>query len=113
MLRSYHFLLGPVVAFLTVGVLIGLSRWTFGAPRPTSSRRWIGGRTDYGLLVRVATVGRRDDAETMRDMLASAGIRATLAPAEPTTDRPRGGFHLLVFPDAEVRARNVLARSDR
>lgn len=113
MLRSYHFLLGPLVAFVAVGVLIGLSRWTFGPARPTRPRRRNEGRPDYGLLVRVATVGRRDHAEAVRDMLASVGIRATLAPAEPSIDCPRGGFHLLVFPDVEARARNLLARSDR
>ncbi len=112
MVRSYHYLLGPIGAFVAVGVLIVLSRWAFTGPRPRRCHRTAGGRRDYGLLVPVAVVGRRDDAESARQVLAAAGIRCTLARVEPTVDRPRGAFHLLVFAEAESRARDVLTGSD-
>lgn len=111
-MRSYHFMLGPLVALVAVGVLTLLSRWAFGAPHRAEPRHGSTGRPDYGLLVPVATAGRRDEAETMRRLLDEAGIRGTVAPDRQTPDRqPR--FHVLVFPDAAARAREVLAGSDR
>lgn len=63
--------------------------------------------TDYGLLVVVATVPTRDDADMLREVLAGHGIRATVAPARMGG---RGApVHVLVFADDAARARDVVA----
>lgn len=106
---GYHYLLGPVIGLLAVGLLALLSRWAFGSPR---SRPRVGANrapVNYGLLVPVATVSSRSDAEQLRALLVRAGIRATVAAAEGT-DEGGNRFHVLVFADVEAGARRALAR---
>jgi len=112
-LHGYRYLLGPIAAFVAVGVLVLCSRWAFGPTRRPSAPRRTAGPPDYGLLLPVATVRSREDALMLQELLAEAGIRGTVAPAAPTLDRPYNGFQLLVFPAAAARARDLLASSGR
>ncbi|GAA4973656.1 hypothetical protein [Kineococcus glutinatus] len=99
---SYHSLLGPVVAFVAVGVLVLLLRWTFSSGHSLVERRpQQGGTDEYGLLEVVSTPGTFVEAELQRLALQEAGIRATLA---PTTEGPR----VMVFPEDARRARELL-----
>lgn len=99
----------PLLALAVVVVLGLISRWVF-APNIRGSRK------DYGLLVPVATLTAKADAEQARDRLTAAGIRATLGPSHQmafvdargfATVRPPG-HHVLVFPQDRDRATSVL-----
>ena len=102
---SYSYAIGPIMAFLFLGVLILILRWAFrrGAsvvaapPRPGSTE-------EYGLLVPIATPPTYVEGEIMRRQLEDAGIRATLA---QTLDGPR----VMVWPGDEGRARATLKGS--
>ena len=99
---SYHYLLGPVVAFAAVAVLALLLRWAFSSGKSLVERRPSSGRAvDYGLLEVVASPPTAAEAEVLRGRLRDGGIRATLV---PTTDGPR----LMVFPEDAPRARQLL-----
>jgi hypothetical protein len=101
---SASFLFGPAVAFLVVGLLVLVLRWAFARGGSVVARTARPGAEDaYGLLTPVASPGSYVEGEIWRRTLEDAGIRATLA---QTLDGPR----LLVFPDDEDRAREVLAR---
>jgi hypothetical protein len=99
---SYSYAIGPIMAFLFLGVLILILRWAFrrGAsvvaapPRPGSTE-------EYGLLAPIATPPTYVEGEIMRRRLEDAGIRATLA---QTLDGPR----VMVWPGDEGRARATL-----
>jgi hypothetical protein len=100
----------PLLALAVVIVLGVVSRWVF-APNIRSSRK------DYGLLVPVATLTVKSEAEHARDRLTAVGIRATLGPSHQmafvdargfATVRPPG-HHVLVFPQDCDRAANVLS----
>lgn len=96
---SYSYAVGPLMAFVFLGVLILLLRWAFrrgvsvvaAPPRQGSS-------DDYGLLVPVATPPSYVEGEMIRRSLEDAGIKATLA---QTLDGPR----VMVWPGDEGRAR--------
>lgn len=101
----------PVVGVLSAVLLAALLAMT--TRRLTRSLRVFlpgarppAGTTDYGLLVAVATVPTRDDADMLREVLAGHGIRATVAPARPGAPTP---VHVLVFPVDAARARDVVA----
>lgn len=113
MLHGYHYLLGPVVAMGAVGVLILLSRWAFGTGSRPPVRVRQTGSPDYGLLLPVATVRSREDADMLRQLLADAGIRGTVVAVPAEADRAHGGFQLLVFPSSAPEARKLLATSGR
>ncbi len=100
---SYSYLLGPAIALAAVGVLALLLRWTYGSGTPSSPR--LLRSADYGLLATVATVPDRGEAERLRALLRSNGIRATLGSAAD------GGSLVLVFRRDERRARDLLAPS--
>ncbi len=100
----------PAFALLVV-LLLGLcGRWVF-APNIRRNRK------DYGLLVPVATITVKADAEAVRDRLQTAGLRATLGASHTITHVSAQGFattqppghHVLVFPQDLERARNVLS----
>jgi hypothetical protein len=104
-LGSYSYVYGPVVAFVAVGVLIALLRWTFRRGRSVVARpARAGDPASYGLLVAVAEPGSFAEAELIRRRLVGRGVRATLA---PTTEGPR----VLVFPDEESAARALLRQA--
>lgn len=96
---SYSYAVGPIMAFLFLGIMILLLRWAFrrgvsvvaAPPRP-------GQANDYGLLVPIATPPNYVEGEIIRRSLEDAGIRATLA---QTLDGPR----VMVWPGDESRAR--------
>ncbi len=97
---------GPLIAVLAMIVLVLLCRWTFStdsrarrAPRAPRS-----GPRDYGLLVPVAVVRTDDDAELLRGVLVSAGIRGTVAEGPGPGDRS-----VLVFRADADRARSLVA----
>ena len=100
---SYHFLVGPLVAFAALGVILLLCRWTFSTPaRPVQAPAPPARGGDYGLLVPVATVRTGDDAEMLRSLLQGAGIRCTVASDGDSAD-------LLVFRSDAARARELVS----
>ena len=99
---SYSYAVGPLMAFVFLGIMILLLRWAFrrgvsvvaAPPRP-------GQADDYGLLIPVATPPSYIEGEMIRRSLEDAGIKATLA---QTLDGPR----IMVWPGDESRARAQL-----
>ncbi|GAA0322325.1 hypothetical protein [Kineococcus aurantiacus] len=101
---SFSYAFGPVVAFVAVGLLVLLLRWTYARGKSVVERRpERGGEQDYGLLEVVAAPPTFVEAEVQRRTLVDAGIRATLA---PTTEGPR----VMVFPTEAGLARQILAQ---
>lgn len=99
---SYSYAVGPLMAFVFLGVLILLLRWAFrrgGSVVAAPPRQ--GPSDDYGLLVPVATPPSYVEGEMIRRSLEDAGIKATLA---QTLDGPR----VMVWPGDEARARALL-----
>jgi hypothetical protein len=96
-----HFLVGPAIAFLAIGLLAFFMRWAFGTgygrdrpPVPPA---------EEGLLTLVATLSRRESALALRAVLSDAGIRSTIrVPAPHRAD-------VLVFPEDAERARVLAA----
>ncbi|WP_222265106.1 hypothetical protein [Modestobacter marinus] len=95
---SLHFLVGPVIALLMIGLCSLFLRWAFSSRTPPSRGH------DEELLTPVASLSRRESALALRAVLSDAGIRSTIRePAAHRTD-------VLVFPEDLDRAR-VLALS--
>ena len=97
---SLHYLVGPVIAFLAIGLLALFMRWAFGSstarPKPAPP-------ADDELLTRIATLSRRESALALRAVLSDAGIRSTVrCPAPHRAD-------VLVFPEDAARARSLAA----
>jgi hypothetical protein len=104
----------PAFAALSLAVLVALIAFSLRRlhrsmrvflPRPTPPRP---DELGYGLLVAVATTPTRADADMLREVLASHGIRATVADGDPVTDA-RGVAQVLVFPADVARARDLVA----
>jgi len=94
---SLHFLVGPAIALVMIGLIALFLRWAFSSRAPSPRAR-------DELLTPVATLSRRESALALRAVLSDAGIRSTLRePAAHRTD-------VLVFPEDLDRAR-VLALS--
>jgi hypothetical protein len=101
---SFHFLVGPAIAFLVIGMLAVFMRWAFGTGYGGSGR---GGPpqppAEDGLLTLIATLSRRESAMALRAVLSDAGIRSTIrVPAPHRAD-------VLVFPEDAARARALAA----
>ena len=90
---SLHFLVGPVIALLALGLLAVFLRWAFASDTPAASR------SGEELLTPVATLTRRESALALRALLSDAGIRSTIR--EPAAHRA----DVLVFPEDLQRAR--------
>ena len=107
---SYSFLVGPLVAAGALGVIMLMCRWVFSTTHrdDRTARRLEKARArgDYGLLVPVAKVRTRDDAEMLRSVLVDAGIRCTLGDAAEA-DVP--GLAVLVFRADADRARDLVS----
>jgi hypothetical protein len=101
LVSSYHYLEGPAIAALALGIIVLICRWVFSTDRPTPPPPSEPG--DYGLLEPVTVVRTLDDAHMLRSLLHDAGIRGTVA---STTE----GFVVLVFSGDASRAR-ALVRS--
>ena len=94
-----EFVLGPGVAVAAMGVIALICRWVFSTDNRQTRRP--PSRGDLGLLVPVATVRTRDDAEMLRDVLREAGVRASISEDELEV-------HVLVFAkDADAARRLV------
>ena len=88
-----HYLAGPVIAFAVIAGLALFLRWAFrGEPRRRPP-------VDDGLLIRIATLSRRESALALRAVLSDAGIRSTVR----STGAHR--VEVLVFPEDADRAR--------
>ncbi len=96
---SLHYLIGPAIAFLVLGLVALFMRWAFG----TGSGRSAPPPADDGLLTRVATLSRREAALALRAVLSDAGIRSTVR--FPAAHRAE----VLVFPEDAERARMLAA----
>ena len=83
LVNSFHFVLGPLVAVAALGLIVLICRWVFSTDQrdDRTARRLEKALSagDYGLLVPVATVRTRDDAEMLRDVLKTAGLRAGIS----------------------------------
>lgn len=103
---SYSFLVGPLVAAAALGVIILMCRWVFSTDhrddRTAKRLEKARARGDYGLLVPVTRVRTRDDAEMLRGVLTTAGIRCTVAEEDE-------GAALLVFRADALRARDLVS----
>jgi len=101
---SLHFLVGPAIAFVMLGLLAFFMRWAFGSGYGRGKGR--GGppaAAEDGLLTLIATLSRRESALALRAVLSDAGIRSTIrVPAPHRAD-------VLVFPEDAERARAVAA----
>ena len=97
---SLHFLVGPAIAFVVLGLLAVFMRWAFGTgygrtPTPVAE--------DDGLLTLIATLSRQESALALRAVLSDAGIRSTIrVPAPHRAD-------VLVFREDAERARSLAA----
>lgn len=91
------------VAVAALGLIMAICRWVFS----TDSRDDRAARRldkalsagDYGLLVAVATVRTREDAEMLRDVLKTAGVRAGIS----------GDLQVMVFRSDLARAKQLVA----
>lgn len=107
-MNSYSFLVGPLVACGALVVLILICRWVFStthrdertARRLTALSAPRG--SDYGLLVPIATVRTRADAEMLRAVLREGGIRCTVSADDEGAD-------VLVFRADALRARDLVS----
>lgn len=103
---SFHYLLAPLVALAALGIIALICRWVFATDhREDRTARRIEkvlGAGDYGLLVTVATVRTRDDAEMLRDVLIQAGVRAGVS-------EEAGELQVLVFSKDLDRARALVS----
>jgi hypothetical protein len=106
---SFHFLLGPVVAVAALGLIALICRWVFSTDhrddRTTRRTEKALAAGDYGLLVPVATVRTRADADMLRDVLRGSGVRAGVSAG--TSDD--GRHQVLVFQKDLARARELVA----
>jgi hypothetical protein len=98
-----HYLEGPLIAFATLGVIILICRWVFSTDPRVPPPAVPAAPADFGLLEPVTVVRTRDDAEMLREVLQSAGIRGTVTAVE-------AGFAVLVFA-ADAGAARDLVRS--
>ena len=102
--RQVEFVLGPGVAVAAMAVIALICRWVFSTEGRDSRRleKAMATRGDLGLLVPVATVRVRDDAEMLRDVLRAAGVRASISEDELE-------LQVLVFAKDLERARQLVA----
>lgn len=106
--NSYSFLVGPLVALAAMVVLVLICRWVFSTKErdERTARRLAalgaprGG--DYGLLVPIATVRTRADAEMLRTVLQAGGVRCTISADDD-------GAEVLVFRADALRARDLVS----
>jgi hypothetical protein len=103
-----EYALAPLLALAVVIVLGVVSKWVF-APN-------VRKRKDYGLLVSVATVPEKSEAERARARLNAHGLRATIGPVHQKAYVDRNGHAtvtppghaILVWPDDADVARELL-----
>ena len=103
---SYHYLMGPFVAAAALLVIILICKWVFSTSHrdDRTAARLAKARShgDYGLLVPIARVRTPDDAEMLRGVLRTAGIRCTVAQQPEVSE-------VLVFRADALRARDLVS----
>jgi hypothetical protein len=101
---SFHFLLGPLIAGCALGVIALICRWVFSTDGRDARRldRALSTRRDLGLLVPVASVRTREDAEMLRAVLHESGVRASISEDDLE-------LQVLVFAKDFERARQLVA----
>jgi hypothetical protein len=87
-----------LIAVVALGLLVLFLGWAFGTGyEPPSAAAPL--PADDGLLIRIATLSRRESALALRAVLSDAGIRSTVrCPVATRAD-------VLVFPEDAPRAR--------
>lgn len=103
---SYDPTLGLVSGALLLALLAMVLRRMTGARRTPGRRSRPDGEPDYGLLVAVAAVATRADADVLLAVLAEHGVRSTVAAGDPGD---ASAVQVLVFADDAERARAILA----
>ena len=100
-------IVGPLIAFGVIAGLAAVLRWAFDSDVAKVQERIFAaaGDEDYGLLSVASTAESAEDAAEAQRLLASVGIRATVAAA------PGGRVHLLVFTSELEQARRVVGGS--
>lgn len=76
-MNSFHFLLGPLVAFCAMGVIVVLCRWVFSTDHRQVPHQ-AGAVRDLGLLVPLTVAPTEEDAEMLGEVLRAAGIRCNV-----------------------------------
>jgi len=101
-----HYLAGPVIAVLVIGLLGLVLRWIFGSgqasTRAGGADSAAASRDEDGLLQPVAAPPDRAAGNALRALLSDAGIRSTLR------TRRDGRVEVLVFAEDAERARRLL-----
>ena len=77
LVSSFHFLLGPGVAFAAMGLIVVLCRWVFSTDHRSVPYE-AGKVRDLGLLVPLTTSPTREDADLLAEVLRDAGIRCNV-----------------------------------
>lgn len=94
-------LVQTLVAFAAVAVLGLILRVFFGRGRDATTIAWPSPDSeDFGLLAPAAVLDSTEEAVAVRDLLATASIKATTTVAN-------GRHYVLVFPADLERARRV------
>lgn len=96
------FVLGPLIAFGVIAALAAILRWTFHTDLAGTERKVFASEEDFGLLRVVGTVDTEPDARVLAEMLARAGIRATLSTGAD------GRVRVLVFEAEADEARRLV-----
>jgi hypothetical protein len=99
------YVLGPIVAFLVIGALAAILRWSSDPELKRKQAEIFAGPADYGLLAVVAVVDTAPEARVIQLRLSDAGIRATVAPSGD------GRMNVLVFDAEQEAARRVVGGS--
>jgi hypothetical protein len=96
--------LGPLIAFGVIAALAMILRWAFGsdADRVEAIAETDPTPEDYGLLSVTGVADSAEDARTLQELLASAGIRST------TSETRDGKVRVLVFASELPAARRVV-----
>jgi hypothetical protein len=94
---------GPLIAFGVVAALIAVLRWAFDSDIAGTEAKLFAAANDddFGLLGVAGVVESDDEAETVRAVLADAGIRAT------TSRKADGRVRILVFASELEQARRL------
>ena len=77
LVSSFHFLLGPLVAFAAMGVIVLLCRWVFSTDHRSVPHQ-EGKVRDLGLLVPLTVAPTAEDAAMLGEVLRAGGIRCNV-----------------------------------
>lgn len=106
-ITAYEYVFGPIVAVAAIGLFVLVLKWA--NRRGTSlvaARPRRGAEDEYGMLVPLTSPTTYIEGEIQRRTLEEAGIRANLV---YTLAGPR----VMVWPDDERRARELIAQQQR